>query len=102
MTTVEIVGTDHSEVVAAWLTTPPSTQMVWAVGRSVELEKDKQLPRPDVIASLRQKYGPNQVVPLRTWAFAINPFVETHPVAVGRMEDAEKVLEAVTRFSQPV
>jgi hypothetical protein len=29
-------------------------------------------------------------------------FVETQPVTVGRMEDAEKVLETATRFSQPV
>ena len=29
-------------------------------------------------------------------------FVEIQPVNVGRMEDAEKVLEAATRFSQPV
>jgi hypothetical protein len=29
-------------------------------------------------------------------------FVETQPVTVGRMEDAEKVLDAATRFSQPV
>jgi len=29
-------------------------------------------------------------------------FVESQPVSVGRMEDAEKVLETATRFSQPV
>ena len=29
-------------------------------------------------------------------------FLEIHPVTVGRMEDAESVLDAATRFSQPV
>jgi hypothetical protein len=35
-------------------------------------------------------------------ALMLVSFVETQPVNVGRMEDAEKVLDAATRFSQPV
>jgi len=35
-------------------------------------------------------------------ALMVVSFVETQPVTVGRMEDAEKVLETATRFSQPV
>ena len=35
-------------------------------------------------------------------ALMVVSFVETQPVTVGRMEDAEKVLDAATRFSQPV
>ena len=35
-------------------------------------------------------------------ALMVVSFVETQPVNVGRMEDAEKVLDAATRFSQPV
>ena len=35
-------------------------------------------------------------------ALMVVSFVETQPVTVGRMEDAEKVLDAATRFVQPV
>ena len=35
-------------------------------------------------------------------ALMVVSFVETQPVTVGRMEDTEKVLDAATRFSQPV
>ena len=35
-------------------------------------------------------------------ALMVVSFVETQPVTVGGMEDAEKVLDAATRFSQPV
>jgi hypothetical protein len=35
-------------------------------------------------------------------ALMLVSFVETQPVIVGRMEDIDKVLEAATRFSQPV
>ncbi len=35
-------------------------------------------------------------------ALMVVSFVETQPVTVGRMEDAEKLLETATRFSQPV
>ena len=35
-------------------------------------------------------------------ALMVVSFVEIQPVNVGRMEDAERVLDAATRFSQPV
>jgi hypothetical protein len=35
-------------------------------------------------------------------ALMVVSFVETQPVTVGRMEDAEKLLDAATRFGQPV
>jgi hypothetical protein len=35
-------------------------------------------------------------------ALMIVSFVEIQPVSVGRMEDAEKELDAATRFGQPV
>ena len=35
-------------------------------------------------------------------ALMLVSFVETQPVKVGRMEDAEKVLDNATRFPQPV
>ena len=34
-------------------------------------------------------------------ALMLVSFVDIQPVAVGRMEDAEKVLDAATRFGQP-
>jgi len=55
---VKIIDTDPPEILTVWLTTPPSKQVVWAVGRQIEFEQNKQLLRSTVIGGLRQKYGP--------------------------------------------
>ena len=66
---IGILNAEPAEVITVWLTTPPSQQVVWAVGRQIEFEQNKQLLRSNVIAGLRQKYGPETDAQHSYWAF---------------------------------
>ena len=55
---VDARESDPPEVITLWLTIPPSKQVVWAVGRQVEYDRNKPLLNNTVLAGLRQKYGP--------------------------------------------
>jgi hypothetical protein len=66
---VQILSGEQVEYITLWLTTPPSKQVVWAVGRTVEFERDKQALKSTVMAGLRQKYGPETDEEYRFWAF---------------------------------
>src|SRR5713101_5752046 len=57
------------EIIKVWLTIPPSKQVVWAISRQIEYEKDKQLLKSTVINGLRQKYGPELDAQFHYWAF---------------------------------
>jgi hypothetical protein len=58
MIAVDARESDPPEVITLWLTIPPSKQVVWAVGRQVEYDRNKPLLKNTVVAGLRQKYGP--------------------------------------------
>jgi hypothetical protein len=58
MIAVDARESDPPEVITLWLTIPPSKQVVWAVGRQVEYDRNKPLLKNTVLAGLRQKYGP--------------------------------------------
>jgi hypothetical protein len=60
---------DPVETITVWLTTPPSKQVVFAVGRKVEYEESKQLLKSTVRAGLLQKYGPELDDQSLYWAF---------------------------------
>jgi hypothetical protein len=66
---VQILIGEQVEYITLWLTTPPSKQVVWAVGRTLEFEQDKQPLKSAVMAGLRQKYGPETDEEYRFWAF---------------------------------
>lgn len=58
MIAVDARESDPPEVITLWLTIPPSKQLVWAIGRQVEYDRNKPLLKNTVLAGLRQKYGP--------------------------------------------
>jgi len=60
---------DPIETMTVWLTTPPSKQVVFAVGRKIEYEESKQLLKSTVRAGLLQKYGPELDDQGMYWAF---------------------------------
>ena len=66
---VKTLNTEQIEYITVWLTLPPSKQVVWAVGRSIEFDQGKQLFKSAVIGGLRQKYGPETDEEYRFWAF---------------------------------
>jgi hypothetical protein len=66
---VNIPEAEPSEVITVWLTTPPGSQVVWAVGRTILFEPNKQLLKSEVIAGLRQKYGREADEQYEYWAF---------------------------------
>jgi hypothetical protein len=66
---VKTLNVEQIEYITLWLTTPPSKQVVWAVGRTIEFDPNKQLLKSNVIAGLRQKYGPETDEEYRFWAF---------------------------------
>ena len=71
MIAVDARESDPPEVITLWLTIPPSKQVVWAVGRQVEYDRNKPLLKNTVLAGLRQKYGPETDTDPRQifWAF---------------------------------
>jgi len=66
---VYIVTPDGAEYITLWLTIPPARQVVWAVGRTIEFDADKQVLKRSVVDGLRQKYGPETDEEYRFWAF---------------------------------
>jgi len=60
---------DPPEVITIWLTMPPSKQEVWAIGRTLEWPEGKQALKNNVLAGLRQKYGPETDPQNHYWAF---------------------------------
>src|SRR6185369_2703138 len=64
----QFLNGEQREYITLWLTLPPSKQVVWAVGRMIEFDENKQLLKSTVITGLRQKYGPETDVEYRFWA----------------------------------
>jgi hypothetical protein len=60
---------DPPEIITVWLTMPPSKQVVWAIGRKIEYEQNKQALKSTIINGLRQKYGPETDPQYHYWAF---------------------------------
>jgi hypothetical protein len=60
---------DPPEIIKVWLTMPPSKQVVWAIGRQIEYEQNKQALKSTIINGLRQKYGPETDPQSHYWAF---------------------------------
>jgi len=63
-----------SEVIVADVTAPPDAQMVWRISRRVDFPPNKQPLTSDLIAALRQKYGPESyaipsVAPTLIWHY---------------------------------
>jgi len=54
---VELPNSNPHETLTVWLTTPPSEQVVWAVGRRLQIDPAKPLLTSTVVAGLKQKYG---------------------------------------------
>lgn len=53
----QVTDASSPEIITLWLTTPPSKQVVFAVGRQLEYDQSKPLLRSNVANGLRQKYG---------------------------------------------
>jgi hypothetical protein len=66
---VNIPTPDGAEYITLWLTIPPSKQIVWAVGRTLVFDADKQVLKRSVVEGLRQKYGPATDEQYHFWAF---------------------------------
>ncbi len=69
---VHIINKVPALTIEVWLTTPPSKQVVWAVGELLQYPDSDQLLTSTVFASLRQKFGqPNDFVSsaVAYWAF---------------------------------
>jgi len=59
------------EIITLWLTTPPSKQVVFAVGRQLEYDQNRPLLQSTVLENLRKKYGAESVNTMvgPYWAF---------------------------------
>jgi hypothetical protein len=70
----QVIDARAPEIITVWLTTPPSKQVVFSVGRTLEYPRDKALLRTNVVENLRQKYGPetDQENGRYFWAFDEN------------------------------
>jgi hypothetical protein len=66
---LDIPDADPAETITVWLTMPPSKQVVWAVGRRIVYEQNKQLLKSIVTAGLVKKYGPEVDEQSQYWAF---------------------------------
>ena len=53
-----VTDANAPEIITLWLTTPPSKQVVFAVGRQLEYDQNKPLLQSTVLENLRKKYGP--------------------------------------------
>jgi hypothetical protein len=67
----EVMDPAAPEAITLWLTTPPGPQVVWAIGRVLEYDPKQPLLKDNVLASLRQKFGPEiqTMGPTIFWAF---------------------------------
>jgi len=66
---VKNIDSDPPEIINVWLTTPPSNQVVWAVGRTIDIDPSKPLLKSTVLDGLRQKYGPETDEQYGYWSF---------------------------------
>ncbi|HEX9198433.1 MAG TPA: hypothetical protein VF865_02665 [Acidobacteriaceae bacterium] len=69
---VMIPDTLPAEIVTVWLTTPPSTQVVWAVGETMKYPDANQMLTESVLGALRKKFGAEQTAnggPTLYWTF---------------------------------
>jgi hypothetical protein len=64
----QVTDASAPETIAVWLTIPPTKQLVFAVGRLLEYDRDQPLLRSKIMESLRQKYG-NETDTSNTQAF---------------------------------
>lgn len=55
---VKAMGQGPSEVIDLYLTMPPNQDVVWFVSRSIDYDGDTRPTVANVIAALREKYGP--------------------------------------------
>lgn len=61
-----------SEVISVWLTTPPSPQVVWAVGETLKYPDANQILTGTALGALRKKFGAEQTAnggPTLYWTF---------------------------------
>lgn len=66
---VNVLTPEGAEHITLWLTIPPSKQVIWAVGRTIQFDPDKRVLKRSVVEGLRQKYGPETDAGYRFWAF---------------------------------
>jgi hypothetical protein len=66
---VTFQGANPPEFVVLLLTPPPGKQVVWSMSRTFEIDKNKPLLASNVVAGLRQKYGPEVDERTHYWAF---------------------------------